>query len=265
MLIQRYLELLAAKWYNNRYKTSECSMSGHSKWSTIKRQKAVTDAKKSAAFTKVGNAISVAARNGADPNVNFALRLALDKARAVNMPTTNVQRAIDRGSGKLGGAMVEEVTYEGYGPGGVAVIVECATDNKNRTYPDVRTAFSKNGGNMAEPGSVAFQFERKGLVRAGFSGDADDAMLTAIDAGAEDAEVEGDELVIYVDPKQLAKVRDALQAAGLTIKEAEMSFVPKTTVDITNADTERKIMNLMDALDDLDDVTNVHSNFDIKT
>lgn len=239
-------------------------MSGHSKWSTIKRQKAVTDAKKSAAFTKVGNAISVAARNGADPSINFALRLALDKARAVNMPTANVQRAIDRGAGKLGGAMVEEVTYEGYGPGGVAVIVECATDNKNRTYPDVRTAFSKNGGNMAEPGSVAFQFERKGVVRVGFSGDADDAMLAAIDAGADDAEQEEGELVVYVDPKKLAAVRDSLQGAGLSVKEAEMSFVPKATIDITDSETARKIMNLMDALDDLDDVANVHSNFDIK-
>jgi YebC/PmpR family DNA-binding regulatory protein len=240
-------------------------MSGHSKWSTIKRQKAVTDAKKSAAFTKVANAITVAARNGTDPTMNFALRLALDKARAVNMPAANVQRAVDRGAGKLGGAIVEEVTYEGYGPGGVAVIVECATDNKNRTYPDVRTAFSKNGGSMAEPGSVAFQFDRKGVVRVGFSGDADDAMLAVIDAGAEDAEVEDDELVVYTDPKQLSAVRDGLQAAGLTVKEAEMSFVPKNTIDITNAETARKVMNLMDALDDLDDVTNVHSNFDIKT
>jgi YebC/PmpR family DNA-binding regulatory protein len=238
-------------------------MSGHSKWSTIKRQKAVTDAKKSAAFTKVANAISVAARNGTDPTMNFALRLALDKARAVNMPAANVQRSIDRGAGKLGGAIVEEVTYEGYGPGGVAVIVECATDNKNRTYPDVRTAFSKNGGSMAEPGSVAFQFERKGMVRVGFSGDADDAMLIAIDAGADDAEVEDGELVVYTDPKNLSTVRESLQTAGLVLKEAEMSFVPKNTVEITNSETARKVMNLMDALDDLDDVTNVHSNFDI--
>jgi YebC/PmpR family DNA-binding regulatory protein len=196
--------------------------------------------------------------------MNFALRLALDKARAVNMPAANVQRSIDRGAGKLGGAAVEEVTYEGYGPGGVAVIVECATDNKNRTYPDVRTAFSKNGGSMAEPGSVAFQFDRKGVVRASFSGDADEAMLTAIDAGADDAEVEDSDLIVYTEPKKLSDLRDALQAAGLTVQEAEMSFVPKNTVDITDAETARKVMNLMDALDDLDDVSAVHSNFDLK-
>lgn len=238
-------------------------MSGHSKWSTIKRQKALTDAKKGAVFTKLANAIAIAARGGADPTMNFALRLVLDKARAANMPQANIQRAIDRGSGKFGGAAIEEVTYEGYGPGGIAVIVECATDNKNRTYPDVRLAFSKNGGNIAEPGSVAFQFARKGVIRAGFNGDADEAMLAAIDAGAEDAEIDGDELVIYTDPKQLAAVRDAL-GGGLTVKEAELNFVPNNTIEITDPETARKAMNLMDALDSLDDVTNTYTNFEIK-
>lgn len=239
-------------------------MSGHSKWSTIKRQKAITDAKKSAAFTKVGNMIAIAARGGADPTTNFALRLALDKARTVNMPSANIQRSIDRGSGKLGGAIIEEVTYEGYGPGGIAVIVECATDNKNRTYPDVRTAFSKNGGNMAEPGSVAFQFKRKGVIRVLLSGDPDEAMLAAIDAGAEDAEVEDQELVIYTEAKRLAEVRDKLTAAGLKVEEAELSYVPDQTVTITDAAVAQKAMNLMDALDELDDVSNTYSNFDIK-
>jgi YebC/PmpR family DNA-binding regulatory protein len=239
-------------------------MSGHSKWATIRRQKAATDAKRGAIFTKLGNAIAVAARGGADPDTNFALRLAIDKAKTANMPTVNIQRSVDRGAGKLGGAVIEEVTYEGYGPGGIAVIVECATDNKNRTYPEVRLAFTKNGGHMAEPGSVAFQFSRKGIVRAGFEGDADEALLAAIDAGAEDAEIEGGEVVIYTDPKQLAAVRDALAPAGLTVKETELSFVPNTTVEITNPDVARKAMNLMDALDSLDDVSNVHSNFDIK-
>ncbi|HSE61910.1 MAG TPA: YebC/PmpR family DNA-binding transcriptional regulator, partial [Candidatus Saccharimonadales bacterium] len=234
-------------------------MSGHSKWSTIKRQKEATDAKKGAVFTKLANALTIAAKNGADPGMNFALRLVMDQARAANMPNANIQRAIDRGAGKLGGAQIEEVTYEGYGPGGIAVIVECATDNKNRTYPDVRVAFTKNGGSMAEPGSVAFQFSRKGEIRAAFTGDADEAMLTAIDAGAEDAEVEDGELLIYTDPKQLAAVRDALQAAGLTLKEAALTFVPNNTVDITDSETARKIMNLMDALDSLDDVTNTYS------
>ncbi|HEU5187774.1 MAG TPA: YebC/PmpR family DNA-binding transcriptional regulator, partial [Candidatus Saccharimonadales bacterium] len=211
-------------------------MSGHSKWSTIKRQKAATDAKRGAVFTKLGNMLAIAARAGADPDMNFALRLAMDKARAANMPAANIQRSIDRGSGKLGGAFIEEVTYEGYGPGGIAIIVECATDNKNRTYPEVRLALSKHGGNMAEPGAVAFQFSRKGVIRASFTGDQDEALLMALDAGAEDAEVDGDEIVIYTDPKQLAAVRDALQAAALTIQEAELTFVPNATVDITDAD-----------------------------
>jgi YebC/PmpR family DNA-binding regulatory protein len=239
-------------------------MSGHSKWSTIKRQKGITDAKKSAAFTKVANLISLAAKHGSDPSMNFALRLALDKARAVNMPAANIQRAVDRASGKLGGAAIEEVTYEAYGPGGIAIVVECATDNKNRTYPEVRTAITKHGGSMAEPGAVTFQFTRKGMIRAGFSGDADEAMLAAIDAGAEDAEVEGQELAVYTEPKQLAAVRDSLHARGFTIEEAELSFVPNNTVEITDPTTAQKVMNLMDTLDDLDDVSNVHSNFDIK-
>lgn len=238
-------------------------MSGHSKWSTIKRQKALTDAKKGAVFTKLANAIAVAAKNGTDPSVNFTLRLVLDQARAANMPLTNVQRAIDRGSGKLGGEAIEEITYEGYGPGGIAVIVECATDNKNRTYPDVRLAFSKNGGHLAEPGSVAFQFARRGVIRAGFTGDADEAMLAAIDAGADDAEVDGQDLIIYTDPKKLAAVRDALGAVDLVVKEAELTFQPQNTVLITDPEVARKAENLMDALDSLDDVTNTYSNFDI--
>ncbi|HET9412072.1 MAG TPA: YebC/PmpR family DNA-binding transcriptional regulator [Candidatus Saccharimonadales bacterium] len=239
-------------------------MSGHSKWSTIRRQKEITDAKRGAVFTKLANAITIAAKKGGDPSMNFSLRLVLDQAKAANMPNTNIQRAIDRGTGKLGGAAIEEVTYEGYGPGGIAVIVECATDNKNRTYPDVRLAFSKNGGNMAEPGAVAFQFDRKGVIRAEFAGDIDEAMLLAIDAGAEDAEIDSGQIVIYTDPKQLSAVRDALQAAAFTVKEAELTFVAKNTVEITDPDVARKVMNLMDALDNLDDVTNVHSNFDIK-
>lgn len=239
-------------------------MSGHSKWSTIKREKGAKDAKRGAEFTRLGNAIAIAAKSGADPDMNFALRLAIDKARAANMPTANIQRSIDRGSGKLGGDAIEEVTYEGYGPGGMAVMVECATDNKNRTYPEVRLAFTKNGGNMAEQGAVAYQFSRKGVIRAEFSGDADEAMLLAIDAGAEDAEQEGDELLVYTDPKQLAQVRDALQATDLTIKEAELSFVPNNTVELGDPETVRKAMNLMNALEGLDDVTNVHANFEIK-
>lgn len=239
-------------------------MSGHSKWSTIKRQKGLKDAQKGAVFTKLGNNIAVAARAGADLDTNFALRLAIDKARAANMPLANIQRSVDRGSGKLGGAIIEEVTYEGYGPGGIGVIIECATDNKNRTLPEVKLAFSKNGGSMAESGAVAFQFTRKGVVRAGFSGDADEAMLVAIDAGAEDADVEDGELIVYTDSKELAKVRDALQAAGLVVKEAELAYIPNDMVEVSDPETARKTGNLLDALDDLDDVTNVYTNADIK-
>lgn len=236
-------------------------MSGHSKWSTIKRQKGAKDAARGAIFTKLGNAIAIAARGGEDPGTNFALRLAIDKAKAANMPLANIQRSIDRGSGKLGGDQIQEVMYEGYGPGGVAILVEAATDNLNRTYPEVRLAFSKHGGNIAEKGAVAFQFERKGTIRV--VGNGDDLLLQAIDAGAEDMQEEGGESVIYTDPKDLAKVRDKLKDAGLEILEAELTFVPKNTVAINDKETAGKVMRLMDALDELDDVSATHVNFDI--
>lgn len=236
-------------------------MSGHSKWSTIKREKGAKDAARGALFTKLGNAIALAARGGADPSMNFALRLAIDKAKAANMPTANIQRSIDRGSGKLGGDQIQEVMYEGYGPGGVAVLVECATDNLNRTYPEVKLAFSKHGGNIAEKGAVAFQFERKGMIRVKASGD--ELMMQALEAGAEDVQDEGEESVIYTDPKELAKVRDTLSQAGIEISEAELTFVPNNTVEVTDAATAGKIMRMMDALEASDDVTNTHVNFDI--
>lgn len=236
-------------------------MSGHSKWSTIKRQKGAKDAARGALFTRLGNAIAVAARSGADPEMNFSLRLAIDKAKAANMPMTNVQRSIDRGSGKLGGAQIQEVMYEGYGPGGVAILVECATDNINRTYPEVRLAFSKHGGNIAEKGAVAFQFDHKGMIRV--TGSGDDILLAALDAGAEDVQEEGDESVIYTAPTDLAKVRDSLKAADLAIVEAELTYVPNNTVEINDAATAGKIMRLMDALEEQDDVVNTHVNFDI--
>ena len=236
-------------------------MSGHSKWSTIKRQKGAKDAARGAVFTKLGNAIAVAARSGADPDMNFSLRLAIDKAKAANMPMTNIQRSIDRGSGKLGGEQIQEVMYEGYGPDGVAILVECATDNINRTYPEVRTAFTKHGGNMAEKGAVAFQFDRRGMIRVKGSGD--DLVLTALDAGAVDVQEEGEESVVYTDPKELARVRQNLQDACTEILEAELTFVPNNSVEITNQETAGKVMRLMDALDELDDVTATHTNFDI--
>ena len=235
-------------------------MSGHSKWSTIKREKGAKDAARGAVFTKLGNAIAIAARSGTDPETNFALRLAMDKAKAANMPSANIQRAIDRIKDK-NAAQLQEVLYEGYGPGGVAILVETATDNINRTYPDVRLAFSKHGGNIAEKGSVVFQFDHKGMIRV--KGTGDDVLMAAIDAGAEDVQEEQDESVIYTANKDLAKVRDALKEAGLEILEAELTYVPNNTVEVTDASTAGKIMRLMDALEDIDDVSNTHVNFDI--
>ncbi|HET8709027.1 MAG TPA: YebC/PmpR family DNA-binding transcriptional regulator [Candidatus Saccharimonadales bacterium] len=235
-------------------------MSGHSKWSTIKRQKGAKDAARGAVFTKIGNAIAIAARSGTDPDTNFALRLAVDKAKAANMPGANIQRAIDRVKDK-NAAQLQEVVYEGYGPGGVAIMVECATDNINRTYPDVRLAFSKHGGNIAEKGAVAFQFDRKGVIRA--NGTGDDLMMQALEAGASDVQEEDGASVIYTEPTDLAKVRDSLKEQGVEITEAELTFVPNTTIEITDEATAGKIMRLMDALEDIDDVSNTHVNFDI--
>lgn len=237
-------------------------MSGHSKWETIKRQKGANDAKRGALFTKLGNAIAIAARAGADPDMNFALRLTIDRAKAANMPNANIQRSIDRGSGKLGGEQIQEVMYEGYGPGGAAVLVECATDNVNRTYPEVKLAFSKHGGSIAEKGSVAFQFDRKGMIRVAGSGE--DLLLQVLDAGAEDAVEEDGETIVYTDPKEMAKVRDTLNAAGIEIKEAELIFVPNNTVEVSDEATIGKLMRVMEALEDCDDVVNTHTNFDIK-
>lgn len=235
-------------------------MSGHSKWSTIKRQKGANDAKRGAIFTKLGNQIAIAARGGADPALNSILAMAIEKAKAANMPLSNIERSIARVADKSA-AQLEEVMYEGYGPGGVAVLVECATDNKNRTYPEVRLAFSKTGGNMAETGSVAFQFARKGVIR--IKGSGEDALLTVLDAGAEDAVEEEGEIIVYTIASDLAKVREALKSAGLEVTEAELAFVPSNTIEISDKETARKIVNLMNALEDLDDVTNTYTNFDI--
>jgi YebC/PmpR family DNA-binding regulatory protein len=235
-------------------------LSGHSKWSTIKRQKGVKDAARGATFTKLGNAIAIAARSGTDPESNFALRLAIDKAKDANMPLANIQRSIDRVKDKAADQL-QELTYEGYGPAGVAIIVEAATDNLNRTYPEVRLAFTKHGGNMAEKGAVAFQFERKGLIRV--KGASEEVELAAIEAGADDVTTEDDETIVYCNPHDLAKVRDNLRDSGLEIIEAELTYLPNNTVEITDKDTAGKIMRLMEALEDLDDVTNTYVNFDI--
>jgi YebC/PmpR family DNA-binding regulatory protein len=235
-------------------------VSGHSKWSTIKRQKGVKDAARGAVFTKLGNLVAVAARSGTDPDTNFALRLAIDKAKAANMPSANIQRSIDRIKDK-NAAQLHEVMYEGYGPGGVAILVECTTDNINRTYPDVKLAFTKHGGSMAEKGAVAFQFDHKGMIRV--QGTGDDVLLKALDGGAEDVQEEDDASVIYTNAKELAKVRDALIASGLEVQESELTYVPNNTVAVSDVATAGKIMRLMDALEALDDVSATHVNFDI--
>lgn len=243
-------------------------MSGHSKWSTIKREKGAKDAARGAVFTRLGNALAMAARSGTDPDTNFSLRLAVDKAKAANMPSANIQRAIDRVKDK-NAAQLQEVLYEGYGPGGVAILAECATDNLNRTYPEVRLAFSKHGGNIAEKGAVAFQFDRKGMIRVRpGSLSSDDLLMAAIDAGAEDVQEESGEdgiaeAVVYTAATDLAKVRDALKAQSIEITEAELTYVPNASVEVSDEATAGKIMRLMDALESLDDVSNTYVNFDI--
>ncbi len=236
-------------------------MAGHSKWAKIHRGKAVEDAKRGAIFTKLGNAIAIAAKGGDDPDLNFSLRLAIDKAKQANMPANNIQRAIDRGSGKMGGNQIQEVLYEGYGPGGTAVLVECATDNVNRTYPAVRLAFTKHGGNIAEKGAVAFQFERKGVIRVKGSGE--DQLLEILESGAEDAVEDDDETIVFTNPKELAKVREELQKKEIEIIEAGLSYEPNSTVDIEDKSTAAKVLRLMEALDDIDEVSGTYTNFNI--
>jgi YebC/PmpR family DNA-binding regulatory protein len=235
-------------------------MSGHSKWETIKRAKGANDAKRGAIFTKLGNQIAVAARGGTDISMNSALALAVEKAKAANMPNANIQRAIDRVNDKNAAAL-EEITYEGYGPGGIGLIIETATDNRNRTLPEVKTALVKNGGRVADAGSVMFQFARKGVIRVDASGE--DALLTVLDAGAEDAVEENNELIVYTDQKELAKVRQAIIDAGLSVKDAELQYVANSDIEVADSETAAKVMKLMDALDDVDDVVNVHTNANI--
>ena len=249
--------------YNESKLNKGASVSGHSKWSTIKRQKGVADAKRGAVFTTIGNAIAIAARGGIAPTMNSALALAIEKAKSANMPAANIQRAIDRVADKSAAAL-EEVVYEGYGPGGIGIIIETATDNRNRTFPEVKSTLTKHGGNVAEPGSVAFQFTRKGVIHISLDGQAaDDVLLMALYAGAEDATEDDGEIVVYTDMKDLHKVRAALADNGLKVTDANLEYVANTPVEISDPTVAQKALNLLDLLDELDDITAVHTNADI--
>jgi YebC/PmpR family DNA-binding regulatory protein len=241
-------------------------MSGHSKWSTIKRAKGITDAKRSAVFTKVAREISVAARQGGgDPDANYRLRLAIEKARSVNMPADNIKRTIDKATGGGEAEQFEEIVYEGYGPGGVAVLVEAATDNRNRTAAEVRSIFTKTGGQLAGSGAVAWQFEPRGLIAVVRDGtvDPDEVALAAIDAGAEDVDTDSEDQVdIYTSPADLEAVRKALESAGVPVDSAESTMVAKQTVEL-DSHKARQALRLVELLEDLDDVQRVTANFDI--
>jgi YebC/PmpR family DNA-binding regulatory protein len=241
-------------------------MSGHSKWSTIKRAKGVTDAKRGALFTKVAREISVAARQGGgDPDANYRLRLAVEKARSVNMPSDNIKRTIDKATGGGDAEQFEEIVYEGYGPGGVAVLVEAATDNRNRTAAEVRSIFTKAGGQLAGSGAVAWQFEPRGLIAVNRDGgiDVDEVALAAIDAGAEDVDTDDPESIgIYTSPADLERVRKALDGAGVPVDSAENTMIAKQTVELDSA-RARQALRLVELLEDLEDVQRVTANFDI--
>jgi YebC/PmpR family DNA-binding regulatory protein len=240
-------------------------MSGHSKWASIKHKKAATDAKRGKLFTKLARAITVAAgEGGGDPDSNYTLGAAVEKAKSYSMPKDNIQRAIDRGTGEGDDdASIERVVYEGYGPGGAAVIVEALTDNRNRTSAEVRHAFDKNGGSIGEPGSVAWQFEKRGIVLVDATEHPEDDVLVAIDAGADDVALDEDLFKVVSDPADLSAVRQALEGAGVEVRSAEVAMEPKSTVDVTDPAEARALVRLMDSLDDHDDVDEVHSNFDI--
>jgi len=239
-------------------------MSGHSKWSQIKRQKGANDAKRGAVFTKVAREISMAARaGGADPDANFKLRLAMEKARAVNMPADNIKRAIERAAGAGDGEQYEEIVYEGYGPGGVAILVEAATDNRNRTAADVRAIFTKAGGQLAGSGAVAWQFVPRGLIAIPRQRhDADEVALLAIDAGADDVDTEGDPIEVFTDPGDLETVRRALEAAGVDVESSELTMHARNTVEVDAAHA-RQNLRLIEHLEDHDDVQRVTANFEI--
>jgi YebC/PmpR family DNA-binding regulatory protein len=240
-------------------------VAGHSKWASIKHKKAATDAKRGKQFTKLARAITVSAREGGgDPDGNPTLATAIQKARDASMPKDNIQRAIDRGTGAgSGGEEIERVVYEGYGPGGAAILVEALTDNRNRSGSEIRHAFEKSGGSLGEPGSVAYVFEKRGVVLVDGGRYAEDDLIAAVDAGADDVATDGDLLKVTSEPSDLVAVREALEAEGVEIQSSELSMDPKTVVEISDEGTARRLVGLMETLDDHDDVDAVHANFDI--
>jgi YebC/PmpR family DNA-binding regulatory protein len=240
-------------------------MSGHSKWSSIKHRKAAVDAKRGQLFTKLARAITVAAREGGgDPEANAALAAAAQKARDNSMPKDNIQRAIDRGTGAgADAAAIERVVFEGYGPGGAAILVEALTDNRNRTSAEVRHAFTKHGGNLGEPGSVAWVFEKRGVVLVDGDRYGEDDLIAAIDAGADDVQEDGDLLKVISEPAALGEVRAALEGSGVEVQSSELAMEPKNVVEVRGDPEARALLRLLDALEEQDDVNEVHANFDI--
>jgi YebC/PmpR family DNA-binding regulatory protein len=239
-------------------------MSGHSKWSSIKHKKGAADAKRGKLFTKLARAITIAARDGGgNADANPALAIAVQKARDASMPKDNIQRAIDRGTGEGDdAAAIESVVYEGYGPGGAAILVETLTDNRNRTGSEVRHAFERHGGSLGEPGSVAWQFEKRGVILLDGERYGEEDLMPAIDAGAEDVSEDGDLLKITTAASDLTAVRSALESAGVEVQSAELSMEPKSTVEVGESDAPA-LLRLMDVLEDQDDVDSVHANFDV--
>jgi len=241
-------------------------MAGHSKWSSIKHKKGAADAKRGKLFSKLSRAIIVAAREGGpDPSANLALQNAIEKARSYSMPKDNIDRAIVKGSGAdAEGSAFESVVYEGYGPEGVAVLVEALTDNRNRTAAEVRHAFAKHGGNLGTTGGVAWQFERRGVLLVPAGGvDEDELVLTAADAGADDVRLDGSTYEVTTSPEELRDVREAIEASGFYVETAELSMVPKTTVPIADEATAKRVVHLVEGLEDVEDVQDVYANFDI--
>jgi len=238
-------------------------MSGHSKWATTKHQKARTDAKRSNLFTKLANNISVAARTGGDMEMNYSLRLAVDKAKAANMPKDNIERAIKRGTGELGGAQLENITYEIYGPSGSAILAEALTDNKNRTSADVKAILNKRGGKLASSGAVGYLFARRGVIAINVAESASqsdgDVEMIILDSGAEDYTESDGGFVIYTKPESLREVSEGLEKSGIEVVSKEITLEPKETVELSEEDSN-KVINLLEALDDLDDITEVNSN-----